>query len=100
MFKLMGAALGFAACLFLTAFAANAHTRQKVHDMLHNYGYDRVVFQHEYGDAYGKPNYQFRACRGRRAFILNVDWYGHIINRERVGRCYVDSQSYSRRRDW
>src|SRR3990172_5038584 len=66
------------------------HSAQQVHDMLHGYGYDRVVYQSQYGGEYGKPNYRFRACQGRRAFVIDADWYEQIIGRYRDGRCYND----------
>lgn len=85
-------------------FIVKVHTRREVHDMLHGYGYDHVVYQSQYGGGYGKPNYRFRACQGRRAFVIDVDWYGQIISRERDGRCYDDGgygDGYrSGRRDW
>ena len=31
------------------------HSRRKVHDMLHGYGYDRVVYRSRYYDEYDKP---------------------------------------------
>lgn len=66
------------------------HSRREVHDMLHAYGYDRVVFQWQHRGYNRKPNYVFRACQGRRAFLVDVDWYGRIVSQERVGRCYDD----------
>lgn len=64
------------------------HSRKRVHDMLHGYGYDRVVYKSQYYDGGDKPVYRFRACRGRRAFILEVNWYGDIIDKYRAGRCH------------
>ena len=66
------------------------HSRQRVHDKLHNYGYNRVVFRGQYYDDYDKPVYRFRACMGHRAFKIHVNWYGEIISKRRAGRCYRD----------
>ena len=100
----MRKAITFLTALFgtaaVTAAGASAHTRHEVHDMLHGYGYDNVVYQSQYGGGYGKPNYRFRACQGRRAFVIDVDWYGHVISRDRDGRCYGDDYGYRDRRDW
>lgn len=100
--KVITAAAGLVGVALLTASTASAHTRKEVHDMLHGYGYDNVVYQSQYGGGYGKPNYRFRACQGGRAYLLDVDWYGHVIDRDRVGRCHDDNGDYSyrRRRDW
>ncbi len=64
------------------------HSRRKVHDMLHGYGYDRVVYRSRYYDEYDKPVYRFRGCIGRRAYMVDVNWYGNIIDRHRAGRCH------------
>lgn len=64
------------------------HSRKRVHDKLHNYGYDPVVFQNRYYDDYDKPVYRFRACMGHRAFRIDVNWYGDIISKRRAGKCY------------
>lgn len=69
-----------------------AHSRRQVHDMLHGYGYDRVVYKSRYYDDSGKPVFRFRACQGRRAYLIEVNWYGHIVDRYLAGRCH--------RHDW
>jgi hypothetical protein len=68
------------------------HSRTQVHDMLHGYGYDRVVYKSKYYDGSDKPVYRFRACQGQRAYLVEVNWYGHIIDQYRAGRCH--------RHDW
>lgn len=75
-----------------TSAIIKVHSRKKVHDMLHGYGYDRVVYKSKYYDDSDKPVYRFRACLGRRAFIVSVNWYGDIIDQYRAGRCH--------RHDW
>ena len=64
------------------------HSRRQVHDMLHGYGFDRVVYQSRYYDERHKPIYRFRVCKGRRAYVVDVNWYGHIIDEHRTGRCH------------
>lgn len=98
--KMLAPSLALAVGAVLTASAADAHTPQEVHDKLHAHGYDNVVYQSQYGGEYGKPNYRFRACQGRRAFVIDVDWYGQIISRDRVGRCDDNGDDGYRRRDW
>ena len=99
--------LGAAAPLFSSASAASfgpaatvglgnvlkspiimVHSRQEVHDMLHSYGYEHVVYKSRYYDGGDKPIYRYRACQGRRAYLLDVNWYGHIIDRSGAGRCH------------
>ncbi|MBU2581231.1 MAG: hypothetical protein KJ622_05910 [Alphaproteobacteria bacterium] len=64
------------------------HTSRQVHDMLHGYGYDEVVLISTHGGHYGKPNYKFRACKNGDAYIVDVNWYGDVVDRDRVGSCY------------
>lgn len=64
------------------------HSRRKVHDMLHGYGYDRVVYRSRYYDEHDKPVYSFKVCMGRRAYMVDVNWYGHVIDEHRTGRCH------------
>ena len=75
-----------------TSAIIKVHSRRQVHDMLHGYGYDRVVYKSKYYDDSDKPVYRFSACQGRRAFLIEVNWYGHIIDQYRAGRCH--------RHDW
>lgn len=76
------------------------HSRKQVHDTLHEFGYDNVVYQSQYRDDHGKPVYQFRACQGRRAFAIDVNWYGHIISQQPAGRCDRDTgHGYRGQRD-
>ena len=64
------------------------HSRRKAHDMLHGYGYDRVIYRSRYYDERDKPVYRFKVCMGRRAYMVDVNWYGHIIDEHRAGRCH------------
>ena len=64
------------------------HSRRKVHDMLHGRGYARVVYRSRYYDEHDKPVYRFKVCMGRRAYMVDVNWYGHIIDEHRTGRCH------------
>lgn len=64
------------------------HGRQEVHDMLHGYGFDHVVYKSRYYDDEDKPVYRFRACEGRRAYLVDVNWYGDVLDKHRAGRCH------------
>lgn len=86
------------------AAIVQVHSRRQAHDTLHEFGYDRVVYQSRYYGDHGKPIYQFRACQGRRAFAIDVNWYGHIISQHPAGRCHDDygyrDDDRRDRRDW
>ena len=56
--------------------------------MLHGFGYEHVVYRSRYYDEHDKPVYRFRACIGRRAYMVDMNWYGNIIDRHRAGRCH------------
>ncbi len=64
------------------------HTRKRVHDQLHNYGYNPVIFQRQFYGDYDKPVYVFYACKQHRAFRINVSWYGEILAKRSAGRCH------------
>jgi len=90
-------AMGFSAVAAETAATIDqsaiikVHSRRSAHDLLHNYGYDRVRYRSRRIGYDGKPIYKFRACMGRKAYHINVDWYGEIVGRHRAGWC---SRSY------
>ena len=75
-----------------SAAVIKVHSARRVHDMLHNYGYDRVRLVRQRTDYDGKPIYVFRACDGRKRYKIKVNWYGEIIKKRRAGWCF--------RRDW
>ena len=64
------------------------HSRQRVHDKLHRYGYNRVIFVKQYYDYDDKPVYRFTACKGWRKLRIDVNWYGDIVRKHRIGKCY------------
>ena len=72
----------------LTGAIIKVHSRRETHDMLHGFGYDHVVYRSRYYDEHDKPVYRFRACTGRRAYMVDMNWYGNIIDRHRTGRCH------------
>ncbi len=63
------------------------HSRRRAHDMLHNQGYDPVVYMLQTKGKNGKPIYSFFACRGDAAFSIDVDWYGNILKEKDAGAC-------------
>ena len=75
------------------AAVIKVHSARKAHDTLHAFGYDRVVLLSTRESYDGYPIYKFRACIGRRAFRVQVNWYGNIVSQHRAGRCY-------RHREW
>ena len=78
------------------ALVIKTHSRRRAHDMLHSYGYHRVIFRRQFYDSYNKPVYRFAACRGDRRFRIDVNWYGDIMSRRRTGFC---ADYYERRYD-
>lgn len=75
-----------------SATVIKVHSPRRAHDMLHNYGYDRVHLVRQREDYNGKPIYVFRVCGGRKRYKIKVNWYGEIIKKRRAGWCV--------RRDW
>jgi len=63
------------------------HSRRAVHDMLHNYGYNRVRFISQRIGYDGTPIYKYRACKRNRAYHIKVNVNGEIVRRHRAGWC-------------
>lgn len=71
-----------------SAAVIKVHSARRVHDMLHNYGYDRVRLVRQRADYDGNPIYVFRACDGRKRYKIKVNWYGEVIKKHRAGWCF------------
>ncbi|MDH3582435.1 MAG: hypothetical protein OEM91_17650, partial [Hyphomicrobiales bacterium] len=67
-----------------TAIIVKVHSRRRAHDMLHAFGFRRVIFRRQFYDDYDKPVYRFSACRSHRRFRIDVNWYGDIMSKRRV----------------
>lgn len=70
------------------------HVPGRVHDELHAYGYDRVVYLSQFSDYDGNPVYKFSACKRHKKFRLKVNWNGEVMRKHRIGNCHDHSYGY------
>ena len=71
------------------------HSRRAVHDMLHNYGYNRVRFLSQRTSYDGTPVYKYRACKRHRAYHIQVNVNGEIVHKHRAGWCHSHRRNYN-----
>ncbi len=64
------------------------HSRRQSHDMLHDYGYRRVHYLKRRSGYDSSPIYVYQGSKGYRDYHIAVDYYGNIVGRHRVNRCY------------
>ena len=76
------AAVSALSFLTLTALPASAHEASQVRYELGQRGYYDIQFI-----VAEPPQFQVNACRHGERFHLHVDFYGHVTERSRVGRC-------------
>ena len=75
-------AVGALSFLTLTVLPVSAHEPSQVRYELGQRGYYDIQFI-----VAEPPQFQVNACRDGERFHLHVDFYGHVTERSRVGRC-------------
>jgi len=93
MSKILGS-VGALSMLALMAGPASAHDAYQVRLELQQRGYYSIRFLEA-----ESPHFQINACRGRQRFLLHVNSYGRVTERNAIGPCHRHWWSWPRSSD-
>lgn len=76
------------AALAASGSSASAHSINQARNALQDRGYYDIVLERS------SLPYSFNACKGGSRFHIHMDYYGALIDVDRIGRCYGYGRRY------